>query len=235
MSDAKRMALAGYGKMGQLVEKMAPAHGFEVVLRLDEFNNVAGAGMTKEAFEGVDVAVEFSTPEAAPGNLKRLAELRVPTVAGTTGWTAHLAEVSEAVNRNGSALVWSPNFSVGVAVFRRVVQTAAAALANEPSYGAWAWEIHHDMKKDAPSGTLVALVNDMRRAGYTRPIDVGSNRAGMHPGTHEVGFDSTADTITMRHAARSREGFALGAIKSARWILGRKGVFTLEDVLFGDE
>jgi|ERR1700733_4895053 len=232
-SNAIRMAIVGYGKMGQLIERMAPSHGFDVILRLDEFNNASGAGLTKEGFEQVDVAIEFSTPETAPANLKRLAELGVPAVAGTTGWAAHLAEVAAAVERHGSALVWSPNFSVGVAVLRRIVETAAAALAKEPSYGAWAWEIHHDTKKDAPSGTLVALVEDMRRAGYTRPIDVGSNRAGTHPGTHEIGFDSAADTITIRHAARSREGFALGALKSARWILGRKGVFTLQDVLFG--
>jgi 4-hydroxy-tetrahydrodipicolinate reductase len=227
------MALVGYGKMGQLIERMAPSHGFDVVLRLDEFDNAQGAGLTKEAFEHVNVAIEFSTPEAAPANLKRLAELGVPVVAGTTGWTAHLAEVAETVERHGSALVWSPNFSVGVAVFRKVVETAAAALAKEPSYGAWAWEIHHDMKKDATSGTLLALVEDMRRAGYKRPIDIGSNRAGTHPGTHEIGFDSAADTITIRHVARNREGFALGALKSARWILGRKGVFNFEDVLFG--
>jgi 4-hydroxy-tetrahydrodipicolinate reductase len=227
------MALVGYGKMGQLVERMAASHGFDVVLRLDEFNNAQGAGLTKEGFEHVDVAIEFSTPETAPANLTRLAELGVPVVAGTTGWAAHLAEVAQAVERHGAALVWSPNFSIGVAVFRKVVETAAAALAKEPSYGAWAWEIHHDTKKDPLSGTLLALVEDMRRAGYKLPINVGSNRAGMHPGTHEIGFDSAADTITIRHAARSREGFALGALKSARWILGRKGVFNFEDVLFG--
>jgi len=228
-----RLALVGYGKMGQLIESMAAMHGFEVVLRLDEFNNAQGAGLTKPGFAHVDVAIEFSTPESAPANLARLAELGVPAVAGTTGWTAHLPEVTAVVDKHGSALVWSPNFSVGVAVFRKVVEMSAAALANEPSYGAWAWEIHHDRKKDAPSGTLVALVEDMKRAGYERPIDVASNRAGMHPGTHEIGFDSAADTITIRHTARSREGFALGALKSARWILGRKGVFTFEDVLFG--
>lgn len=232
-TNTARLALVGYGKMGRLVECMAPMHGFEVVLRLDEFNNAQGAGLTKQGFLHVDVAIEFSTPESAPANLKRLAELGVPVVAGTTGWTAHLAEVTAAIEKHGSALVWSPNFSVGVAVFRKVVEMSAAALANEPSYGAWAWEIHHNMKKDAPSGTLVALVEDMKRAGYQRHIDVGSSRAGMHPGTHEIGFDSAADTITIRHAARTREGFALGALKSARWILGRKGVFTFEDVLFG--
>jgi len=163
----------------------------------------------------------------------RLAEAGIPTVTGTTGWLKHLDEVSEAFKRADGSLVWSPNFSVGVAVFRRLVETAGELLKNEAEYGAWAWEIHHDAKKDAPSGTLIHLVEALRKGGYTRPVDVGSNRAGKHPGTHEIGFDSAADTITLRHAARSREGFARGALKAARWILDHKGVFTFEEVLFG--
>ena len=121
------------------------------------------------------------------------------------------------------AVVWSPNFSIGVNVFSRLVKEAAKLLADEPQYGAWAWEIHHDTKKDAPSGTLIKLVDEMKGAGYARPIDVGSNRAGAHPGTHEIGFDSAADTITLRHSARSREGFARGALKAAQWIPGQEG------------
>jgi 4-hydroxy-tetrahydrodipicolinate reductase len=111
--------------------------------------------------------------------------------------------------------------------------TAANLLRDEAEYGAWAWEIHHDAKKDSPSGTLIHLVQAMKDAGYKRNIDTSSSRAGKHPGTHEIGFDSAADTITLRHTARSREGFARGALKSARWILTRKGVFTFEEVLFG--
>ena len=117
----------------------------------------------------------------------------------------------------------------------RLVNEAAKLLANEPAYGAWAWEIHHDTKKDAPSGTLIKLVDEMKKAGYTRHIDVSSNRAGRHPGTHDIGFDSAADTITLRHAARSREGFARGALKAAQWIVGKQGVFEFTDVLFGDK
>jgi len=105
-------------------------------------------------------------------------------------------------------------------------------LADEPQYGAWAWEIHHSTKKDAPSGTLIKLVKDMKSAGYSREIDTGSNRAGAHPGSHEIGFDSAADTITLRHAARSREGFARGALKAAQWIVGKKGVFEFSEILF---
>ena len=140
--------------------------------------------------------------------------------------------VRAAVEKHDTGLVWSPNFSIGVNVFSRLVREAARMLADEPQYGAWAWEIHHHTKKDAPSGTLVKLVEEMKAAGYTRLIDVSSNRAGAHPGTHEIGFDSAADTITLRHTARSREGFARGALKAAQWIVGKKGVFEFSQILF---
>jgi 4-hydroxy-tetrahydrodipicolinate reductase len=233
MADSKKLALVGYGKMGQMIEGLAPSQGFEVVLRLDEYNNADGAGITPRNFEGIDVAIEFSNPEVAPGNLKRLAETGVDAVTGTTGWLKSLDEVTRTVQESGTGLVWSPNFSVGVAVFRRLVAKAAELLKDETEYGAWAWEIHHDAKLDAPSGTLLHLVKTAEEHGYKRKIDVSSNRAGKHPGTHEIGFDSQADTITLRHAARGREGFALGALKAAQWIRNRKGVFTFEDVLFG--
>jgi 4-hydroxy-tetrahydrodipicolinate reductase len=233
MAQNQKLAIVGYGKMGRLVEQLAAEYNFEVVLRLDEFNNVNGAGMTPEAFREVDVAIEFSTPETAPENLKRLAALKTQTVAGTTGWTDHLAEVRQAVEQASTGLVWSPNFSVGVAAFRKLAALSAQLLRDEAEYGAWAWEIHHDAKKDSPSGTLIHLVQAMKEAGYKRNIDTSSSRAGKHPGTHEIGFDSAADTITLRHTARSREGFARGALKSARWVLGRKGVYTFEEVLFG--
>ena len=233
MPDPNKLALVGYGKMGRMIEGLAPGQGFEVVLRLDEYNNAEGAGITPENFRNVDVAIEFSHPEVAVGNLKRLAQTGVHTVTGTTGWLKNLEEVTETVRKAGTGLVWSPNFSVGVAVFRRLVAVAAELLKDETEYGAWAWEIHHDAKQDAPSGTLLQLVKTAEEHGYKRKIDVSSNRAGKHPGTHEIGFDSPADTITLRHAARSREGFALGALKAAHWIRNRKGVFTFDDVLFG--
>jgi 4-hydroxy-tetrahydrodipicolinate reductase len=231
----KNLAIVGYGKMGRLIEQLAGQFGLNVALRLDEWSNEGGQGVTDTAFCGIDVTIEFSTPEAAPTNLVRLANLRVPTVTGTTGWLNHLESVREAVLQNQSALVWSPNFSLGVAVFRRLAGIAAKLLSSEDSYGAWAWEIHHDQKKDAPSGTLLRLVETMKEAGYIRKIDVSSNRAGAHPGTHEIGFDSVSDSITLRHTARSREGFARGALKSAQWIMGRSGVYTFEDVVFGED
>src|SRR4051794_29379533 len=228
------LAIVGHGKMGRLVEQLAPQFDLNVALRLDEWGNEGGQGITDTAFCGIDVAIEFSTPEAAPTNLVRLANLRIPTVTGTTGWLTHLETVEEAVVQNQSALVWSPNFSIGVAVFRRLAAIAGKLLSGEDSYGALAWEIHHDQKKDAPSGTLLLLAKAMKEAGYNRKIDVSSNRAGAHPGTHEIGFDSAADSITLRHTARNREGFARGALKSAQWIIGKSGVYTFEDVVFGD-
>ena len=230
--ETRRLAIVGYGKMGRLIEQFAPEYGFTVALKLDEFNNAAGEGITAENFRGIDVAVDFSIPSAVADNVDRIAALGVDMVVGTTGWQKEAERVKAAVARHGIGLVWSPNFSIGVNVFFRLVSEAARLMAKEPSYGAWAWEIHHSTKKDAPSGTLLKLVEEMKKAGYPRPVDATASRAGTHPGTHEVGFDSAADTITLRHAARSREGFARGALKAAQWIAGQKGFHEFSEVLF---
>jgi 4-hydroxy-tetrahydrodipicolinate reductase len=227
------LAIVGYGKMGRLVEQLAPEYGFSVTAKLDEFNNTNFESMTAEVFSGAGVAIEFSIPEAAIENIERLAALGVPVVVGTTGWLEHIERARAAIARHNTGLVWSANYSIGVNVFTRAVAETARLLKEEPSYGAWAWEIHHDTKKDAPSGTLLKLVDAMRKAGYARAIDQSSNRAGRHPGTHEIGFDSAADTITLRHTARSREGFARGALKAAQWIAGKKGFYEFSEVLFG--
>jgi 4-hydroxy-tetrahydrodipicolinate reductase len=220
-----KLAIIGYGKMGRLIEQLAPEYGFTSVVAVDIGDDFAKAA-------GADVAIEFTAPEAVLGNIEKLAAMKLPVVVGTTGWLKYMDQVRAAVEKNGGALVWSPNFSVGVNVFLRVVREAARLLVDEKEYGAWAWEIHHDTKKDAPSGTMMKLVDQMKSAGYARNIDVSSNRAGRHPGTHEIGFDSGADTITLRHTARSREGFARGALKAAQWVVGKQGVFEFSDVLF---
>jgi 4-hydroxy-tetrahydrodipicolinate reductase len=128
-------------------------------------------------------------------------------------------------------LVWGANFSVGVNLFREVVAEAAKRFSREESYGAWGWEIHHAAKKDAPSGTLLALAEEMKQNGYEREISLSANRAGAVPGTHEIGFDSAEDTITIRHTARSREGFARGALRAANWVIGKKGVYEFREIL----
>jgi 4-hydroxy-tetrahydrodipicolinate reductase len=222
------LALVGYGKMGRMLDQLAAQHGFMVMARLDQ-------GDPLDAAAGADVAIEFTTPEAAPGNIAKLAALRVPMVIGTTGWLEHLEEARAEVTRHDTGLVWSPNFSIGMNVFSRLVEEAARLLRDQPTYEAWGWEIHHSAKKDAPSGTLLKLVEAMRHGGYQRTVNTSSSRAGAHPGTHEIGFDSTADTITLRHTARNREGFAHGALQAARWIAGRKGFYEFSEILFAKD
>lgn len=224
------LAIVGYGRMGKLIEQLAPPH--TVGLKLDEFNNSDYEGITYENFRGIDVAIDFSIPSAVVENVRRISALGVNIVLGTTGWLERLDEVKALVEKNGTGLVWSPNYSVGVQAFLRVVAEASRLLAQETDYGAWAYEIHHSTKKDAPSGTLLKLIEEMKRAGYSHPIDVSSNRAGAHPGTHEIGFDSAADTITLRHSARGREGFARGALKAAEWIAGKKGFYEFGEIVF---
>jgi 4-hydroxy-tetrahydrodipicolinate reductase len=232
MSEPGGLAIVGYGKMGKLVERLAPEFGFRVALKLDEFNNANFEGLTAENFRGVDVAIDFSIPSAVRPNAEGIAAMGVNLVIGATGWLDQLEAVKAVVEQNGTGAVWSPNFSIGVNAFFRLVAEAARLLAGQPEYGAWAWEIHHSTKKDAPSGTLLKLVEEMKKAGYGRSIDTASNRAGAHPGTHEIGFDSAADTITLRHTARSREGFARGALDAAQWIAGKKGFYEFSEVVF---
>ncbi len=225
-----RLALVGYGKMGRMLESLAPEFGFDVGLRLDEFNNDGGAGITPQNFEKIDVAIDFSIPPVVAENADRIAALGVNVVIGTTGWLDELPRVRAAVERDNIGLVYGANFSVGVQVFYRIVEAAAAVLANEDDYDAWAYEMHHKMKKDAPSGTLLRLVEKMKESGYARNIDTASNRAGAAPGMHRIGFDSEADTIELVHTARSRVGFARGALRAARWIVGRKGLYEFSAV-----
>jgi len=225
------LAIVGYGKMGRLIEQLAPEYGFDVRAKFDARNNSRGQALSQQTLRGVDAAVEFTSPDAAPENIRRLAALGVNSVIGTTGWFDHLPAVRETVASNGTGVVWAPNFSVGVNLFFEAVAHTAALFAKHGEYEAWGWEIHHSAKKDAPSGTLKKLAEDMRANGYNRPVSLNSNRAGAHPGTHEIGFDSAADTITLRHTARSREGFARGALRAARWVVGKKGLFEFREIL----
>ena len=218
--------------MGHMVEQLAPEYGFAVPLRLDIAENEDGKGITREAFRGIDVAVDFSIPAAVLTDIERLSSAGVNAVIGTTGWTDHMDRAKAAVEKSRTGLVWSPNFSIGVNIFLNLVREASQRFAPYKEYGAWAWEIHHSTKKDAPSGTLLKLVEEMKKADPNRRVDVSSNRAGAHPGTHEIGFDSAAETITLRHTARSREGFARGALTAAKWVIGKKGWFEFSEVLF---
>jgi 4-hydroxy-tetrahydrodipicolinate reductase len=220
------LGLIGHGRMGKLVEQLAPDHGFEVVERLSSSDHQIDAAR----FEGIDVAIDFSTAVAVPGTVERLAPLGVPLVVGTTGWHESLPRVRKTVEEHQTGFLHGANFSVGVQVFYKLAEAAAGLLAGETSYEAWLYEIHHSKKKDAPSGTALQLRRVMESAGWSRGIDVASNRAGAIPGTHQVGFDSEADTITLQHTARSRAGFAHGALRAARWMIGRRGFYEFSEV-----
>jgi len=222
------LAIVGCGKMGRLVEQLASECGFDVRAR---FSRSSIASLSHESLKGATVAIEFTSPSSAPENLRRLAALGVNTVCGTTGWYDDLPQIRQSIADARTALVCGANFSVGVNLFFEIVARASALLANHPEYEAWCWEIHHSAKKDAPSGTLKKLAEEIRGAGFAGSLTLSSNRAGAHTGTHEIGFDSAADTITLRHTARSREGYARGALQAARWIVGKKGVFEFREIL----
>jgi len=222
------LAIVGHGKMGRLVEQLAPQHGFHVVAR---FTSANGTALSHGTLNGATTAIEFSTPSAVVENLCRLAALGVRTVSGTTGWYDRLPQIRSCVEKAGSALLYGPNFSVGVNLFFQIVSRAATLLSVHPEYEAWAWEIHHSAKKDAPSGTLKKLAEEIQAAGYSGPLSLSANRAGSHTGTHEIGFDSPADTITLRHTARSREGYAHGALHAARWLQQKKGVYEFREII----
>ena len=225
-----RIAIVGNGKMGQMVARLAPQHDCEVVRTIGSQESAAGKSLTREELRGADAAIEFTSPHAAPQNLRRLIAAGIPTVTGTTGWFDELAQIRDLAQRENAAVVWGPNFSVGLHHFRGLVAEAARRFAREENYGAWGWEIHHAAKKDSPSGTLLALAEEMARSGYQRPVSLSANRAGWVPGTHEIGFDSAENTITLRHEARGREGFASGALRAARWLADKKGFFEFREI-----
>jgi len=216
--------------MGRLIEQLAVEYGFDVALKLDEFNNQNCVGMTVENLESIDAAIDFSIPAVVADNAVRLVALGVPTAIGTTGWLDQIERVRTAVEQHDGALVYGANFSVGVNAFYRVVEAAAKALAEQEDYDAFLYEAHHKFKLDAPSGTALRLLDAMKDAGYDRPVDVATNRVGHVPGIHEIGFGSEADTIRITHTARSRAGFARGALRAARWITSRKGLHEFSQI-----
>jgi 4-hydroxy-tetrahydrodipicolinate reductase len=224
-----RLLLVGYGRMGKIIEQMAPDYGFEVAGYLDIFNNVAGAGVASAP--DADVAIDFSIPSAVVENLPLLAARGTSLVIGTTGWQAHEADMRRIAAEAGIGVVAASNFSLGANLFQILVEQAGALFAGHPAYGAWVYEIHHAAKQDAPSGTALTLKFAMQQAGYDRPIDVASSRAGSVPGTHTVGFDGPFETVTLTHANRDRAAFAQGALEAARWVCGRRGWFGIRDVL----
>ena len=220
-----RLLLVGYGKMGRMVESLAAEYGCEIAGVVDPaLGRAADAG-------SADVAIDFSSPDAVAVNVPALASRGLDLVVGTTGWSAHEAALRRAVADHGVGIVVAPNFSTGAVLFEAIAAHAAALVAAQAEFGAFVHEAHHAAKKDAPSGTAILLAQAMERAGFPRPIDMSSTRAGFIPGTHTIGFDGPAETITLRHTARDRTAFARGALVAANWIRGRRGWFTMKDVL----
>jgi 4-hydroxy-tetrahydrodipicolinate reductase len=220
------LLIVGRGRMGRIVEALAPDYEFEVAGTVD-IDNAA----QPESWPKADVAVDFSLAEAVPQNFPVLAARGVNIVIGATGWQAHEPRLRAETEARGIGVVAAPNFAIGVNLFLALTERAAELWRDQPAFGAWLHELHHAAKKDAPSGTALALEAAMRTKGYAHPIDVSSTRAGSIPGTHTIGFDAAAETITLTHTARDRTVFARGALQAARWLRGRRGWFTMRDVL----
>ncbi len=240
------IALYGYGKMGKAIEAAAAARGHQVVLRVDSGNAGTPPG-------DADVAIEFSTPEQAMANMRLCLEHGIPVVVGTTGWYDHLNAVRAMVQEHGGSLLWASNFSIGVNLYFRVNRQLAALMNEQPGYAVHIDEIHHIHKKDAPSGTAITLARDIdlrmkRYEGWELQeqvtdgnastggapvghIPISSERTGEVPGKHSVTWSGADDRITITHEAFGRTGFATGAVIAAEWLRGRKGLFTMDDVL----
>ncbi len=226
-----RVALIGYGRMGKAIDALSHTHDCRIIERLDINDNADGAGISATRLDAVDVAIEFSLATAVVTNVTKLAALGINVVIGTTGWNAQEKAVRDVAEAAGIGVVHAANFSLGVNVFQAIVERSAALLARYDDFGAWIHEGHHAAKQDAPSGTALALEAAMQGAGYDRGIDIASTRAGSMPGTHRVGYDGPFETLTLTHTTRDRSTFARGALEAAHWIKGRRGWFTMRDVL----
>ena len=241
-----RIALIGYGKMGREIEDLAESLGHQVVARCDPKAAGCARKVTADTLQEAEVCIEFSVPQAVLENIRQVIELKKPLVVGTTGWNQHLMEVEALVSQQGTGLVYAPNFSLGVNLFYLVAARAAELFNRFDDYDVFGMETHHRHKVDSPSGTAkrigsIVLEKFPRKKRIVpgtldRPIapeefHLVSVRAGEFPGIHSLTFDSAADTIELIHTARSRKGFARGALLAAEWILQRQGCYSFEEVL----
>ena len=224
-----RLLLVGHGRMGKLVEQHAAAHGCEIAGVVT--SESAARDLASRDFGDVDAVVDFTIASGVKSNLERIAARNWNVVIGTTGWQADEAECKAIAQRTGIGVVAAANFSIGMNVFRLIVEEASRRFAGVDGVDAWMHELHHSAKKDAPSGTALMLKAAMQQAGYARAIDVSSTRAGSIPGTHQIGFDALAETVTLTHTVRDRAVFAHGALEAAKWVKGRSGWFSMDDVI----
>lgn len=225
------LALLGHGKMGRTIAQLAPQRGFQVRLVLTSESNRNGSGISARNFHGIDACLDFTTPQAVVENIHRCAALGCNLVVGTTGWHDRVDEVRKTIESSGVGMVYAANFSIGVQLFYRLARAAGETFAAFPVYDPYIMEVHHQAKKDAPSGTALELKRRVQPYFHGREIPLASIRAGYIPGTHELGFDSEADTVIVRHTARSRQGFAEGALYAARWVVGKKGLYNFAEIL----
>lgn len=229
-----KIALLGYGKMGKVIERIALERGHEIVLKKDEFNSYDGLSTA-------DVAIDFSVPSAAVNNISASFNANVPVVSGTTGWLEHYDEMIALCNEKKCGFISSSNFSLGVNIFFGLNEYLAKIMNQFDSYKVSMEEIHHIHKLDAPSGTAISLAQGViENSNYdnwtleeakNNEIRIEAKRIGEVPGTHTVNYDSTIDSIEIKHTAHNREGFALGAVIAAEWLAGKQGIFTMKDVL----
>ena len=230
-----KIALLGYGKMGKTIERIAQERGHEIVLRVDAPGDYD--------LSVAEVAIEFSTPQSAFANISRALSLGLPTVAGTTGWLEHYTDAVTLCKEHEAAFLYASNFSIGVNIFFELNKTLAQLMRKYPEYAVAIEEIHHTQKLDAPSGTAITLAQEIIEQTDKVGWELGettedkspitAKRIENVPGTHIVTYKSVVDTLEIKHTAHSRDGFALGAVLAAEWIIGKKGVFSMKDVLFG--
>ena len=232
-----KIALIGYGKMGKAIEKIALKKGHEIIARF------ASQGVDNELLALADVAIEFSKPDVAIQNIKTCFELNVPIICGTTGWLEQKEDILQAVNRTNNAFLYASNFSIGVNLFFAINKYVAQMMNEQAQYDVRVEEIHHTAKLDAPSGTAISIANDIlanldrktkwvsEKSENQMDLSIFAVREDPAPGTHVITYDSPIDSIEIKHTAHSREGFASGAVLAAEWIVGKKGVFSMNDVL----
>ena len=222
-----RVALVGYGRMGREVDALAAGAGVRITMRLTSSTNREGEALSPDALHGTDVAIDFSTPQVVTRNLECYCEAGTNAVIGVTGWEEEREHALSLAAGAGIGLVVGSNFSVGANAFLALAKSAAQAMAGcADLFDLGGFEAHHRRKRDAPSGTALAMKAAVKSAGWPNPVNVVSRRLGHEPGTHELTWDSAVDTISLRHRARSRAGFALGALRAAHWINGKSGVYS---------
>jgi 4-hydroxy-tetrahydrodipicolinate reductase len=227
---ARRLAIVGDGNMGKAIARLAEEQGWNVTAVLGAKESDGGRGISAATLGKPNVAVEFTEPGAAVANISAILRAKVPVVAGTTGWYEALPKVTRVAEESGTALLWSTNFSLGVNVFLELARHAGDLMRTIEGFDAHIVEIHHTRKKDAPSGTASAIARETGE-GLGRVVPITSIRTGEVPGTHELIFDGAFEQLTLTHFARDRRVFAEGAVRAAAWLIGRKGVFTMKDVL----